>query len=271
MGKPSQEIFLTPYRMHVLTVLKEAASDVLKRNLPSPIGKAIEVGCGTGFFYQYLTPDSLKTALVGFDVHQPSLDIYHQISPEAQKGIGDSSNLPVEDGVADVVIGFSSFPLLTKDGVIKDIYRVLRPGGRLIAFQDSLIKGPWEDTVYDKMKRVESHHRLLSQHFSRDGWTLVDGEDPLEKALIVPASSLEQRIAPDIRAKVSQDKIVIAASNDTGFYRVHLSTLKDAKDRFEKLKDELGKPRTLESLEPIFGEESVEFIRLRYLVAEKTS
>ena len=148
----SAEIFTSPYRMHVLTALKEATSVILSKNMPGSLERVVEVGCGTGFFYQHLAPEHLKDILIGVDSHKPSLDIFHQVAPEAQKRLGNSSRLSFADNSLPLLLGFSVYPMLTQPGVLDDFLRTLQIGGRLIACQDSFIRGPWEDrTVYEKM------------------------------------------------------------------------------------------------------------------------
>lgn len=270
MSNIQKDIFTSPYRMQVLTALKESVRVILSNSVPVPLERAVEVGCGTGFFYQHLAPQYLKDVLIGVDRHKPSLDIFHQISPEAQIRLGNSSRLDFTDNSLKLLIGFSAYPMLTQTGVLEDFLRTLQPGGRLIAFQDSFIKGPWEDqTVYEKMERVEYHHQLLLQNLSRGSWKVVDGVDPVEVALAVDAAELEQRIAPDIKQKIPENKKVIATVSDTGLFKVQTSIPEVAGEKFNQLREELGNPRSLQEINPDFSCKAVEFVRMRYLVAEK--
>jgi arsenite methyltransferase len=45
---------------------------------------------------------------------------------------GDAESLPLEDGVADVIISNGVLNLTTKERAFAEIARVLRPGGRLL-------------------------------------------------------------------------------------------------------------------------------------------
>jgi hypothetical protein len=120
------------------------------------------------------------------------------------------------------------------------------------------------------MERVELHHQLLLQKLSRGSWRVVDGVDPVEVAKIVDAAELEQRIAPDIKSKIQANKKVIATVSDTGLFKVQTSFPDAASEKFDQLKEELGNPRSLQHLAPDFNYQAVEFVRMRYLVAQKS-
>lgn len=270
MPKRNSEIFISPYRIQVINAYKAACRPIIDHATPTPINNAIELGCGTGFLYEHLASEVIKTVLVGYDRDRSSLQLFQQAFPEAQTRLGQAHNLPVADTSVDMVLGFSAYPMLTQDGVVNEISRVLRPGGRLVAFQDSFISGPWEDqTTYEKMQRLEHHHRLMMQLFSRNDWNLLGGEDPAEAAVVTPYASIESQLAPDMHALMPSDKIIIASWNDTGAFRLKLALPEEANEKFQSMKMELGNPRILENLAPHFGQEAIEYIRLRYVVAEK--
>lgn len=167
MNSSEKQIFVSPYRMQVLNALKQSAQTVLDQNLPS-LKKAIEVGCGTGFFYRYMASEELKKCLTGYDTDDRALAFFTQESPSARIKLGSVSKLDCADSSVDVVVGFSAYPLLTQNGVIGELSRVLRPGGRIIAFQDSLIIGPWEIKQFmKKCKEWREHIDYSSRIFPK--------------------------------------------------------------------------------------------------------
>ena len=107
------------------------------------------------------------------------------------------------------------------------------------------------------------------QKLSRGPWRVVDGFDPVEVAKIVDSANLEQRIAPDIKEKIQTNKKVIATVSDTGLFKVQTSIPEVAGEKFNQLREELGNPRSLQEINPDFSCKAVEFVRMRYLVAEK--
>ena len=100
--------------------------------------RVVDVGCGAGF-------DSLQAArhvgpsgrVIGVDMTPQMLE--KAAAGAAQIGLenvelrhGQAEHLPVEDGWADVVISNGVINLChDKLAVMREIYRVLRPGGRI--------------------------------------------------------------------------------------------------------------------------------------------
>ena len=100
--------------------------------------KVVDIGCGAGI-------DSLIAAkvvgdegeVVGVDMTSAMLERARQAAREAGKGNvkfveGQAEELPVEDEWADVVISNGVLNLVPdKVGAVGEMYRVLKPGGRL--------------------------------------------------------------------------------------------------------------------------------------------
>ncbi len=100
--------------------------------------KVVDIGCGAGI-------DSLIAAklvgddgeVVGVDMTSAMLERARQAAKEAGKDNvkfveGQAEELPVEDGWADVVISNGVLNLVPdKIGAVGEMYRVLKPGGRL--------------------------------------------------------------------------------------------------------------------------------------------
>ena len=100
--------------------------------------KVVDIGCGAGI-------DSLIAAklvgdegeVVGVDMTSAMLERARQAAREAGKGNvkfveGQAEELPVEDEWADAVISNGVLNLVPdKVGAVGEMYRVLKPGGRL--------------------------------------------------------------------------------------------------------------------------------------------
>ncbi len=103
-----------------------------------PGEKVVDVGCGAGL-------DSLIAAgmvglagrVVGVDMSPDMLEKARRAAKEAGRGNvefreGYGEELPVEDGWADVVISNGVLNLMPdKSAALKEMHRVLKPGGRL--------------------------------------------------------------------------------------------------------------------------------------------
>lgn len=116
---------------------------------------------------------------------------------------------------------------------------------------------------------MEGTHRLLKQNFSKNGWNFIAGEDPIEAAVASSYDDVKNRIPFDMVQKIPNDRIIIATSSDIGNNKIYTGTLKNADEKLRQMKIELGSPRKLETIEINFGKEVLEYVRMRYLVAEK--
>ena len=95
-------------------------------------GKSLaDIGTGTGLVVRYLAPHVAKA--VGVDVSEPML---HQVSPYPNLRLvaADSTRLPLPDESVDIVTTRMMLHGLPKpQAALKEAWRILRPGGRLVA------------------------------------------------------------------------------------------------------------------------------------------
>jgi ubiquinone/menaquinone biosynthesis C-methylase UbiE len=103
--------------------------------------RALDVACGTGVLSLVaLERVGVDGSVVGLDLNPGMLEVARRKAPEIEWREGPAESLPFEDGSFDVVV--SQFGLMffeDKRGAIAEMWRVLRPGGRLaVAVWDSL-------------------------------------------------------------------------------------------------------------------------------------
>jgi ubiquinone/menaquinone biosynthesis C-methylase UbiE len=106
---------------------------------PSPGERVLEIGPGTGYYTldlaDWIGPEG---ALEIFDIQQEMLD--HTMDRVGERGLGnvgatqgDAQELPFEDAGFDAVVLTTVLgEIPDQDAALREIARVLRPGGRLV-------------------------------------------------------------------------------------------------------------------------------------------
>ena len=101
--------------------------DAFLELLPPPGRRTLDVGCGEGRLTRDLT--ALGHRVVAVDA-APSMVAYaREADPEGEYLLASGSELPFEDGFADLVIAFMSLQDMDDaDGAVREAWRVLEPG-----------------------------------------------------------------------------------------------------------------------------------------------
>jgi demethylmenaquinone methyltransferase / 2-methoxy-6-polyprenyl-1,4-benzoquinol methylase len=81
--------------------------------------------------------------VIGIDFSPGMLELARQREPEIEFHQGDVSQLAEADASVDAVtIGFGLRNLVNRDGALREMWRVLRPGGRLVVLEFAPPTGP---------------------------------------------------------------------------------------------------------------------------------
>jgi demethylmenaquinone methyltransferase/2-methoxy-6-polyprenyl-1,4-benzoquinol methylase len=120
----------------------------LQPALSSPDARALDVACGTGDLSLALVATT-RARVIGLDFCRPMLDIAARKSSDGTGGRcvfieGDALRLPFEDETFDAVsIAFGLRNLASVEAGLKELLRVLRPGGRacILEFSKPVVPG----------------------------------------------------------------------------------------------------------------------------------
>ncbi len=102
---------------------------------PAPADRVLDVGCGTGKALE-LVRKTAGCSIVGIDPSQRMLDVARRrLGPGAELHKGLIEVTPVEPGSFDAILALNVLYFAREDGtMLAALHRLLRPGGRLIAY-----------------------------------------------------------------------------------------------------------------------------------------
>jgi ubiquinone/menaquinone biosynthesis C-methylase UbiE len=140
---------------------------------------------------------------------------------------GDIENIPVEANTADVIVSNCVLNLIpNKDAVIKDIYRVLKPGGHF-SISDVVLKGNLPKAL---QAAAEMYAGCVSGAIQKDVYleliqtnSFVNITLQKEKAIVIPDDILSNYLNPE---ELQQFK-----AGDTGIFSVTVYAEKPAEEK----------------------------------------
>lgn len=102
------------------------------------VSQALDFGCGVGTSIGWFRRYFGQAPLLGLDVSARSLDIARQRHPGEHLALFDGERIPLADGAVDLAYAmcvFHHIPAHQHLAVLRELHRVLRPGGRLFVFE----------------------------------------------------------------------------------------------------------------------------------------
>ncbi len=125
--------------------------DVVMRTLAAePCARVLDIGCGTGRLAERLVAEPAVRSVVGCDFSAGMLAHAADrlragpaaIARKATLVRGDATRLPFTDEAFDAAVSTEAFHWFPdQDAALRDLHRVLRPGGRLLL---ALVSPPFE-------------------------------------------------------------------------------------------------------------------------------
>lgn len=97
--------------------------------------RILDLGCGRGFYLKAINQLNPELKLTGLDINPEYLNAAKETidSPRIKFIKGDATNLPFENNSFDQIIASEILEHIKEDErVIEEVYRVLKPGGKVI-------------------------------------------------------------------------------------------------------------------------------------------
>jgi len=150
------------------------AKELIERAGPiDASARILDLGCGTGVVARQLRDKRGSAAnLVGLDVGAPMIAKARAVAPDIEWHEGNAMALPFADRSFDVVFSQQMLQFVPDRALaIREIRRVLKPGGRLIA---STWRSRPEQPFFEALGQVIEKHLGAGndKRFSLDGETL---------------------------------------------------------------------------------------------------
>jgi SAM-dependent methyltransferase len=156
--------------------------------MPARVARVVDLGAGTGALTRLLTDKADEVVAIEPDDRMREVLTAELPGVRAEAGRGES--MPLPDRCTDAVLASSSWHWMDVDPTLREVARVLVPGGILAA----LWTGPDPDGPF-----MAEARRLLAEGSPEGGRRALEGNDELRTAIIGdalrPVSSLE--IPPD--------------------------------------------------------------------------
>ncbi len=110
----------------------DRAYELIYSFCPSKDAKVLDVGCGTGIVTNHLATNYKD--ITGTDKDQAMVDLAKTGNKEVNFITSKTEKLPFEDGTFDLVTVAAAYHWFDYDLAGKEIYRVLKPDGKLCVF-----------------------------------------------------------------------------------------------------------------------------------------
>jgi ubiquinone/menaquinone biosynthesis C-methylase UbiE len=134
-----------------------------------PYGKALEVGCGTGFFLLNLKLAGVIDRGYVTDLSPGMVEVAQQnagsLGFDVEGRVADAERIPYDDGVFDLVVGHAVLHHIPDvEQAFREVLRVLKPGGRFVFAGEPTRRG---DYIARRLSRATW---WLTTHVAPTSW-----------------------------------------------------------------------------------------------------
>ena len=124
-----------PYQLVTRHPVWERHCARMAAELPAQARLVVDLGCGPGNSAKHLR-DAVDGTVIGIDPADAMLALARRRDPRLALVRADAAALPLRDGTADAVAMHSVLYLLPdRAGALREVARVLRPGGRALLLE----------------------------------------------------------------------------------------------------------------------------------------
>lgn len=165
--------------------------------------KCLELCCGTGIVGKALKNNQWD--MTGVDLTQEMVDVANKIFPSVT---GNTNNLPFANHSFDAAVLRQAFMLLDEAKTLKEVRRVLKPGGIFLLCQ-SVPFGDLDDNHYQKVQWARHIH--MKTYNNTDGLKTVlkaNGFEITDTAFLSVEESVDKwvnsapELSPELRSKI---------------------------------------------------------------------
>ena len=176
---------------------------------------ALDIGCGTGIQLVENRRRFAAPRMVGLDRHEAMLDAARKKATDIEWVHGDATNLPFSDAEFDYVsTQFCFHHVADKPAMLKEAFRVLRPGGRFVMLNMDpwqmrdwdiyrFFPEAWDHDEHDFLPLEELRGLLAAVGFSEDGSETLRFEN--ESSLAERFDFFQERYSPSQLLAIGDD------------------------------------------------------------------